>query len=294
MVDTITPAVATARRPLVGRVVLGAVLLAVCWPVYWQVAGSVGRLGFFGTWLGYVVIADALVLRRTGTSPLTRAGWRYAGVFALSVPFWWAYEGLNLLTGNWTYAPTNWDRSPTWALLYSLDFATVLPALFVTAELARSFRRTGAPRPVGGQVGEPGRIPGPVLRALPAAVLPVLVVLAVWPNEAYPLLWLVLFLLLDPVNALAGRPSLLADAAHRRWGLLVTLGAAALVCGFFWEMWNSRSALVWAYHVPGLDGTAHLFAMPVVGYLGYIPFMWSAYASYQALQQPLRLPPLVA
>ncbi|WP_157536730.1 hypothetical protein [Kitasatospora mediocidica] len=268
---------------------LGVVLLAASWPVYWQMAGLAGRVGFFGTWLGYVVLLDAVVLRRSGTSPLTRARWWYVGVFVLSVAFWWTYEGLDLLTGNWTYAPTAWDRSPAWALLYSLDFATVLPALFVTAELVSSLRRAGVARPVA----RSARIPGPVLRTLPAAVPLVVILLAVWPHETYPLLWLLLFLLLDPLNALAGRPSLLADISRGRWGTVVTLGAAALVCGFFWEMWNSSSAQVWVYHVPGLDGSAHLFAMPVVGYAGYIPFMWSAYATYQALRPVLRLPQLV-
>ncbi|MEU6709613.1 hypothetical protein [Streptomyces wuyuanensis] len=244
-------------------------------------------MAFFGTWLGYILSADAVVLYRTGTSPLLRARWAFVGVFAISVPFWWIYEGLNLITDNWDYAPRHWEESAGSALLFSLDFATVLPGLFVTAELVRSIKFFGMPWS-GGLVP----LAAPALRSIPIVGLAALTAVLMWPHLMYPLVWLVLFLLLDPVNALAGRPSLFDNLIRGRWDTIVTLSAASPVCGFLWEMWNSRSSLRWIYHVPGFEDSVHLFQMPLVGYAGYVPFIWSAYAAYHFVRAPLRLPHL--
>jgi hypothetical protein len=46
---------------------------------------------------------------------------------------------------------------------------------------------------------------------------------------------------------------------------------AALICGFFWEMWNYGSMARWIYNVPYVN-RFHLFEMPVLGYAGYLPF----------------------
>ena len=43
------------------------------------------------------------------------------------------------------------------------------------------------------------------------------------------------------------------------------------MCGFFWEMWNACSYPKWVYHIPGV-GFGKVFEMPILGYLGYLPF----------------------
>ena len=60
---------------------------------------------------------------------------------------------------------------------------------------------------------------------------------------------------------------------------MVCLAVGCLVCGFFWEMWNVLSYLKWIYHVPFV-GVLHVFEMPLLGYLGYIPFSWELFALY--------------
>ena len=52
-----------------------------------------------------------------------------------------------------------------------------------------------------------------------------------------------------------------------------------MVCGFFWEMWNYWAAPKWVYHVPFVDFW-HVFEMPLLGYLGYLPFALELYAMY--------------
>ena len=49
-----------------------------------------------------------------------------------------------------------------------------------------------------------------------------------------------------------------------------------LICGFFWEFWNFKSHPKWAYHVPGVD-FLRVFEMPLLGYLGYLPFALEVY-----------------
>jgi hypothetical protein len=51
----------------------------------------------------------------------------------------------------------------------------------------------------------------------------------------------------------------------------VSFTAAALVCGFFWEMWNYGSLARWEYSIPYVD-RFRLFEMPALGYAGYLPF----------------------
>ena len=46
---------------------------------------------------------------------------------------------------------------------------------------------------------------------------------------------------------------------------------ASLLCGLFWELWNLRSLAHWSYAIPFVD-RFHLFAMPLLGYAGYVPF----------------------
>ena len=105
---------------------------------------------------------------------------------------------------------------------------------------------------------------------LPAAVRP-------W---TFGFVWLGFVLLLDPLNARAGRPSFLAawragDRAFvRRW--LV----AGLVCGVLWEFWNYWALARWRYVGVPVFPSVRLFEMPLVGYLGFPPFALEVFAMY--------------
>ncbi len=53
--------------------------------------------------------------------------------------------------------------------------------------------------------------------------------------------------------------------------LILLSALAALICGFFWELWNWQSLAHWQYSIPYVD-RFHIFAMPILGYAGYLPF----------------------
>ena len=151
-------------------------------------------------------------------------------------------------------------------LLPSLSFSTVMPAVFDTAELVRS---TGWMRRLcNGPRLKPTR---GVLLTMFGVGLSMLALSMASPERFYPFLWGSVFFLAEPINAWQGRPLLLSYLESGDWRAVAALASGALVCGFFWEMWNFWSYPKWTYHTPGVE-FLHLFEMPLLGFLGYPAF----------------------
>jgi len=185
---------------------------------------------------------------------------------------WWRYHGLE---PNLFLRRVGYD----WA------FATIFPAIFLTAAVLRAtiFHRARV---------RPWRLSPRVLSVMLAAgavgaVLPLLVV-STW---LVPLVWIAWVLMLEPLNYRRGRPSWLADLAVGDASRLFGLLASGVLCGVLWELWNYWAAARWTYAVPYL-GEVKIFEMPVLGYLGFPPFALEAYAMYHWLRGCLdREPP---
>jgi hypothetical protein len=264
-----------AGFPLYG--LAGALLVAISWILNWSLPGLRTHLGFFPLWLGYCLTVDALVRYRSGTSLLSRDPRGYVLLFLLSAPVWWLFEGLNLVTQNWHYLGREYFSDLQYFLFATLSFSTVIPAVFGTAELLGTFRWTSHirwQRSFDLRRGDYWK--------LHAAGWVMLALLLVFPRLFFPLLWLSLFFILDPLNALRGRWSLIAQLARGEGRNLVLYGLGALACGLFWELWNFYSYPKWVYTIPYLD-YLRVFEMPLAGYGGYIPFGWELYALYQLL-----------
>jgi hypothetical protein len=60
--------------------------------------------------------------------------------------------------------------------------------------------------------------------------------------------------------------------------LALRLAAAGLVAGFLWETLNWFSRTHWEYLI--LSSWPHLFQMPWVGYIGFIPFAFTVLVIY--------------
>src|SRR2546425_4178312 len=126
---------------------LGVLLLAVCWPLNWTLPGMRTAYLFFPLWLGYILVVDALVLARSGSSLWTRSRRRFGLMFVVSAPVWWIFEIINNRTANWEYLGSNTFTQFEYYLLCTSSFSTVMPAVFETAELARTFRLIERLRP---------------------------------------------------------------------------------------------------------------------------------------------------
>lgn len=244
----------------------GIALALVFWVLNWTLDGLRTHVYFFPMWLGYVLAVDGLVFARRGRSPLRRSPREFILLFAASIPAWWIFEAFNWRTNNWTYVGTELFSGLEYAILASLAFSTVMPAVFVTAEWVRSFRWVE-------QLREGPRVPRSAATAAGffAAGWLVVWLIALWPNVFYPLIWGSMFCLIEPVNIWLGRPSLFDHLHVRDWRPAVSVALGALICGFFWELWNVFSYPKWTYRTPGVD-FLHVFEMPLLGYIGYLPF----------------------
>lgn len=247
-------------------------LLGASWTLAWT------RLSWFEPfqphtftplWLGYIGVVNALTVRRRGSSLMTRQPTRYAALFPLSALFWWFFEYLNRFVGNWHYVGVS-DLGPfQYALFASLSFSTVLPAVASTAEWLGTFPRLEQ----AFARWRPLRVRHP--RVVAAVILGIttlsLVGIGVFPERLYPLVWISPALVIVSLQAFGDRPTVFASLKRGDWRDLVSHSTAALVSGFFWEMWNSGSLAHWEYSVPYVD-RFRIFEMPLLGYAGYLPF----------------------
>jgi len=134
------PSTASASRnrwPAQGWI--GLSLIAICWPLNWTMKGVTAYL-FFPLWLGYILVVDALVAARRGSSMWTRSRKEFVLLFVASSPVWWMFEVINRRTTNWEYLGSNHFTTFEYYLLCTISFSTVMPAVFETAELVGTFK----------------------------------------------------------------------------------------------------------------------------------------------------------
>ena len=231
-------------------------------------------------WTGYILFVDALVYKLKGQSLLMTDRLEFLVIAIVSIAGWWLFEFYN--------APRFWKSNlELWWHYHNLEpnlflrragydwaFATIFPAMFETAELftITVFKRQTQRAAI--RFSKSTLIVIAVLGAV-VAILPL-----VFPSEWFaPMVWLGLILLLDPVNALRGWPSLTGDVARSDWRRLWSLLLSGLLCGVLWEFWNYWALSKWTYTVPYF-GNVKIFEMPVLGYLGFPPFAVECWAMY--------------
>ena len=264
-----------ARCPFPSWGWLGLGLIAIFWFLAWTrlpAFAPLQRHTFTPLWLGYILVVNALVVRRTGTCRLTAAPGAFLALFPLSAAFWWTFEYLNRFVQNWVYVGVEDFTPGQYVLLAALSFSTVLPAVLSTRDLLLTCPTLTAPF----AAWRPVHLPGPrtascaSFAALLAAAVS-LALIGVYPDYLFGLLWIAPLLLLVALQSLAGRAHVFTPLRTGDWRGVVTAALAALVCGVFWELWNWHALAKWTYAVP-LVQRFHLFEMPLLGYAGYLPF----------------------
>jgi hypothetical protein len=258
------PAEAAARAP--GRFPwwgsLGISLIAAGWFLAWNTGQ---RHTFTLLWLGYILLVNALVFRRSGYSLLTHRSRWFLALFPVSAAFWWLFEHLNQFVRNWYYsgvqAGSDWD----YFVQATLPFSTVLPAVAATWSWLRQVPRLEA-------VALPALRGHAVLAWIAVfAGAAALVSMAIRPEALYPVVWIGPLLLLAGLQRLLLGETLLEPIARGDWRPLLQPAAAGLICGFFWELWNYGSLAKWHYSIPYAQRFL-VFEMPLAGYAGYLAF----------------------
>jgi hypothetical protein len=232
----------------------------------WFEAGQ--RYTFFPLWLGFVFTMNALTQARAGSCLMLRAPGRWLALFGASAGCWWAFEWLNRFVRNWHYLNAEDFGPAAYALHATLCFSTVLPALAAVAEWLHSHARWRQWTADGPRWPWMARPRAPLLFA--SVGVAGLLGAGARPEWFYPALWLAPLALLVAAPGTGGS-QLAHEIAAGDWRRAATWMTAALICGFFWELWNWHSLAKWIYTVPGVDRW-HLFEMPALGYAGYLPF----------------------
>ena len=261
------PVPAPSRFPLHG--IIGYALMLTAWICAWgpfDLPDAIDRHTFFPLWLGFILTVDGIVFHRAGKSLFKNHRPVFLLLFPVSALSWWYFELLNRLVRNWWYViPMKFG--PVHYLIYSsLCFSIVLPAVFEVRAWLASFPAMRVRYSCGPRL----RIPG-AAGIFAAAGLLLLPLIPQYPDPLFFATWIAPLMLLAGALGLARVESPFDPMKHGDWTQAILLGLSALICGFFWELWNFGSSPQWAYSVPYVD-RFHLFAMPAVGYAGYLPF----------------------
>ena len=250
----------------------GAILGAASWFLAWSRFPWMGGFQahtFTPLWIAFILLVNAFTLRRTGRCLMLSRTRLFLLLFPVSAGFWWSFEYLNRFVGNWRYVGVTEFGAVEYFLFATLPFSTVLPAVLSTRELLLSCPRFDGAfrewRPLS-----PAR-PGAIgLAALLLSCVGLFTV-GIVPDLVFPLVWIAPPALLVSLAALRGGSHSLSGIACGDWRPAISSVLAALLCGFFWETWNSGSYAKWVYDIPYVN-VLHVFEMPLLGYAGYLPF----------------------
>lgn len=224
---------------------------------------------FLPIWAGSILAVNALSVKRSGTCLILRRPLGFLLLFPASAGFWWFFEYYNRFVQNWYYTGIEGMGPGEYSYFSSLAFATVLPGVYSVIGLLLTFplleNGLANCRPITWSSS----------RWIPLATLMLagigLTLIGIFPDQLFALLWVSPLLIILSIQRLTGRHTLLYALRHGDWRPVVVPALAALICGFFWEMWNYFSLARWTYSIPFVQ-RFHLFEMPILGYGGYLPF----------------------
>jgi hypothetical protein len=250
----------------------GLITGLVSWILAWTRFGWFSSLQlhtFLPLWLSYILIVNALTKRRKGSCLMTKKPRSFLSLFPVSISFWWFFEYLNRFVQNWYYVEMSRFTSLEYFLLASASFSTVLPAVLSTREYLLSF--PFFEKAFGTYVRLNPKSPK-LLACIFFIISGIgLACIGSFPNYLFPLLWASPFIIVVSLQAMANEKHILSDLSEGRWAVVFASAVSALICGFFWEMWNYFSHAKWIYSIPFVQ-QFQLFEMPLLGYAGYLPF----------------------
>jgi hypothetical protein len=231
-------------------------------------------------WWSYIAVADALVYWMQGRSLIVNKTRTFLGMIPLSIFIWCLFEGFNVRLANWHYINL---PSQTWMrwVGYAIAYGTVIPGLCETTHLLHA---------IGLFRGVTVRKLSPTPFFLRASLVSGGIVFAavlLFPRYCFPLVWIGFVFLIEPILYLQGGDSLFHDIKKGELDRTLTILAAGMVCGILWELLNFWARAKWIYTVPFFEG-GKLFEMPLLGFLGFLPFAVSAYALYRFLVTALQ------
>lgn len=224
-------------------------------------------------WSGYILLLDGINKLRNGRSLIIDDTRNFLFMLPLSIGLWYIFEFYNLFLHNWHYVNLPRNRAIRYSG-YFWSFATIWPAIFETYGLLKGLRLFKNVRV------KPYRLSSPAFRILVITGAVFVIVPIVFPSRYWaPIVWTGFIFLLDPINYRLGLPSILRQWESGSLAGLIRLFASGFICGALWEFWNYWAGSKWIYTIP-YWGEVKVFEMPVVGYLGFLPFAVEVFVMY--------------
>lgn len=228
-----------------------------------EVLGPLANYTYAIVWWGILILIDEWNFRHRGLSLWRGQGMRFVFVtLPLSTVSWLFFEMLNLASPQWRYRG-GLSSIGAQVLFGFVSFATVIPIVIELYWLiAGEFRLPAALDNTLRRYSKAFAAAGAALTLMP------LVNHRFWLNQG---MWLAPALLFLPAAPEPLAPAI-ARAEHPG-KLALRIAATGLLAGFLWETLNWFSRTHWEYLI--LPSWPHIFQMPWVGYIGFIPFAFT-------------------
>lgn len=244
-------------------------------------------------WWSFTLMIDGYVFFRTGGRSLVSIRHReLIGIGFASITGWMIFEYFNFFVDDNWYYPQGNQMPPAEFLCFSMIASTaVFPISFEFYSLFNTFENFKKKYSNGIRL----LLPKWLKITLFIVCLGVMFAISYFPDVLFFTLWLcpliILSLLLEELHIW----SPFTPIKEGNWSPLLLIALSWVVAGLFVECWNYFSAyhvngaiitqntLYWAYSVPYVD-VLHVFEMPLLGYIGYLPYgiyagvWWIAFA----------------
>ncbi len=268
---------------------IGSAVTLFFWWLMWKRVTPFGNLVYYAftpLWWGFILALDGLVYRRSGGYSLLASRPKTLMISAaVSLVGWCYFEYFDYFAlGNWYYPNSTMPEltHATVVILFLTAYTTVWPAIFEWYTLLNTCPSLSTRYTKGPKVSLPGSL-------LLWGGLFLIFAVVFYP---YPLFWV---MWIGPLMIFSGqliRKNIwnpFTAMAQGNWGPALLMALGTLFNGFVWELWNWGSAHpldpvtnpnYWLYDIPYVN-VIHIFAeMPLLGFMGYMPFGILAWAMF--------------
>jgi len=232
-------------------------------------------------WWGFSIMIDGIVYARSGGNSLIgRRPKELVGIATASVTGWMIFEYFNFFVNyNWYYP--NGDQLPSYEfLVYSMVASTaVFPISFELYGLFNTFKGFSTKYSDGIKIS----LPKWVGTALMLVCFAGMFLTPFFPNDLFFIVWVAPLIILSVLLGRFGIWTPFTQVKKGDWSPLLLLALSWVAAGFCVECWNyfsgthidgvlqTENTLYWAYSVPYVN-VLHVFEMPLLGFLGYLPY----------------------
>jgi hypothetical protein len=257
-------------------------------------------------WTGYILLLDGWIWARGHKSYFKDEKLQWPMLALFSILIWVMFEAFNFPLKAWWYEhrPLNFGERE---LLYAWAYATIIPAMLRTRSLFNTFDLFHHTHPRWKIQFTPFLLAVCFVLGIAFTFIPLMMDYpASNPNPFIVFMWLGLIFLIEPINYRLGAPSVFHDLERGKISFLLQLLAAGLVCGLLWESLNQQvvwhDGFIWRYNInhiyhiciggSGVNCTGgydvKIGQMPILGFLGYPPFIWECFALWELCKWALQ------